>query len=111
MYIDARLPVRFGLMDSRAPGEALLLDCDIAAEEPLARFTTGPTQHAIDCACCVPRSGAATALAMLFRARAIGQGPPFRGVLAVVDHDGEAAVRAALEQDPMVAGRYRLAAQ
>ena len=109
MRIDARLPVRFGPLQGRLADEAVLLDSDVDAAEPAGRFTVGQEGHAADCACCMPRSGAALALAALFRDRATGGGAAFRGVLAVVGADGEAAVRAALVADPLVSGRYRLA--
>lgn len=107
MRIDARLPVRFGPLESRRAHEAVLSDGALAGP-PFEAFTAGPAGHPMDCACCVPRSGAAMALAALFRARATGTGPAFRGVLAVVGPDGEAAVRAALTDDAMASGRFRL---
>ena len=108
MRIDARLPLRFGPLESRAAHEAVLLDHDAPAPQPAAWFTPAQVDHPNDCACCVPRAGAALALAALFRDRAVGQGAPFQGVVAVVGVEGEAAVRAALESDPVVSGRYRL---
>jgi hypothetical protein len=102
MFIDARLPVRFGPLDSRAADEAVLSDEDLAAAGGSV------PAHAPGCVCCTPRSGAAAALAALFRARAVGHGPAFKGVLAVVGPAGEAAVRAAVSEDPVVSGRYRL---
>jgi hypothetical protein len=108
MFIDARVPLRFGPLASRTADEAVMLDSDLPAEAPVARFNPARGGHAPDCACCVPRSAAAAALAALFRERAVGHGPPFRGVLAVVGPDGEAAVREALANDPVAAGRYRL---
>ena len=107
MFVDARLPVRFGPIDGRKPDEAVLTDGDHDAAPPFARFSP-EAGHAVDCLCCLPRSGAARALADLFRARAVGQGPPFRGVLAVVGPTGETAVRAALADDPVASGRFRL---
>ncbi len=98
MFIDARLPLRFGPIEDRAPDEAVLTDAEIGA-------TAG---HAVDCLCCTPRSGAALALGALFRARAVGEGPPFRGVLAVVGPAAEAAIRAALADDPVASGRFKL---
>ena len=42
------------------------------------------------------------------RSLAVGRGTAFDGVLAVVGPDSERAVRAALTDDPLVSGRYRL---
>ena len=109
MRIDARLPVRFGPLQARMADEAVLMDNDTPAANPVGRFTTGPGGHAPGCRCCTLRSSASLALATLFRERATGGGVAFRGVLAVVGPEGEAAVRAALESDLLVAGRYRLA--
>lgn len=108
MRIDARLPVRFGPLSSRESGEAVLTD-GAAAAAPSARFAAGMGAHGAGCACCVPRSAAAVALAELFRERAVGRGAAFRGVLAVVGAEGEAAVRKALAVDGLTAGRFRLA--
>ncbi|MDE2573876.1 MAG: hypothetical protein KGL55_01045, partial [Rhodospirillales bacterium] len=58
------------------------------------------------CACCLPRHGAAAALGALFLARARGEVPFFRRVLAVVRD--AAAVRAALAGDVVTAARFRL---
>jgi hypothetical protein len=99
MFIDARLPLRFGLIEDRSPDEAVLTDALIGT-------TPG---HMIGCLCCAPRNGAALALAVLFRERATGQRPLFRGVLAAVGPAGEAAIRAALRDDPVASGRFRLA--
>jgi hypothetical protein len=105
LRIDARLPVRFAPLHTRRPDEAVLTD-GAAAPAPSARFMPAGGAHGAGCACCVPRSGAATALATLFRERAVG-GPAFAGVLAVVGAAGEAAVRAALAADPLVSARFR----
>jgi hypothetical protein len=107
MSIDARLPVRFAPIEERTPDEAVLTDRLAAGVPPFARFSVR-AGHQPDCLCCAPRSGAALALATLFRERAVGPGRPFRGVLAVVGPEGEAAVRAALVEDPLAAGRFRL---
>lgn len=107
MRIDARLPVRFGPLNSRQAHEAVLTDAGEAAA-PSASFAGGPGGHAPDCACCTPRSAAGVALAGLFRDRALAGGVAFRGVLAVVGPDGEAAVRAALGADPVACARFRL---
>ncbi len=106
-FIDARLPVRFGVLSERQPGEAVLSDGPDAAA-PFARLGAATSGHPAECSCCLPRSGAALALAALFRERAVGRGTAFDGVLAVVGPEAEQAVRAALTDDPIVSGRYRL---
>ena len=103
LWMDARLPVRFGALESRRPGEAVLSDGAEAAA-PVAYFQVG-AGHAPGCACCVPMTGAAAALAGLFRERATG--PMFSGVLAVVGPEGEVAVRAALATDRVASARFR----
>jgi hypothetical protein len=62
------------------------------------------------CACCTPRGPVAEALGRLFLARTRGDGAFFRSVVAVVTTSGgRTAVRAALAQDQVCAGRFRLA--
>ena len=107
VWLDARLPIRFGPLDSRRPDEAVLSDGTNAAARAMS-FVPGEAEHAADCACCTPRGAAAIALAALFRDRAVASGPAFRGVLATVSPAGEAAIRAALETDPLVSARFRL---
>ena len=104
VWMDARLPVRFGALESRRQGEAVLSDGAEAAA-PVAYFEAGAAGHAPGCACCVPMTGAAAALSALFRERATG--PMFSGVLAVVGPEGEAAVRAALATDRVASARFR----
>ena len=110
MWMDARLPLRFGPLETRAPDEAVLTDGPASPPAPAATFEAASAPaHAPGCACCTPRSAAATALASLFRDRAISGARPFRSVLAVVGPPGEAAIRAALDTDPLVSARFRLA--
>ena len=104
--IDARIPVRFGPLDTRRPNEAVLTDGDAVAE-PHARIERERAWHS-GCACCVPRTQASAALGALFRRRALATGPAFQSVLAVLTPPGEAAVRVALETDPVALARYRL---
>lgn len=98
MWIDARIPLRFGPLGTRTPEEAVLT---FDPSAPTAPHTPG-------CPCCLPRNPAATALGALFHARATGRHPPFRAVLAPVPGTDEQAVRQALETDPVAAARYRL---
>ena len=110
MFLDARLPLRFGTHQDRTPGEAVLTDGPDPGQPPSARFDRiAPPAHPIDCACCNPRTAAALSLASLFRDRALTPGPAFRSVLAVVTPEGETAIRDALTTDPLVSARYRLA--
>ncbi len=110
MFIDARIPLRFAPLASRTPHEAVLTDTQPPPQPPSATFEPVPsTTHPIDCACCLPRTAAALALAALFRDRATTPGPAFKSVLAAVTPTSEAAIRAALATDPLASARYRLA--
>jgi hypothetical protein len=111
---DDRVPVRFGSIDAAGPDAALLVEGDavVPAGHVMARFRMGPSLigHPFGCACCMPRGPVAEALARLFLARARGEVAFFRSVVAVVATPaGEAAVRAALAEDQVSAGRFRLA--
>ena len=111
LFVDARVPVRFGLVSDADAGSALLIEGDAPAPDGVAaaRFTAeaaGP--HPRGCPCCAARSPAAVALAALFLARARGEVVFFRTVLAVCPTtEGETAVRAALESDPLVIAWFR----
>ncbi len=82
-----------------------------AGGRPVARFRLAPglAGHAPGCACCVPRGPVAEALGRLFLARARGEVAWFRSVAVLASLAGEAAVRAALAEDQVSAGRFRLA--
>jgi hypothetical protein len=107
---DDRVPVRFGPSEA---GDALLVEGDAAipAGRPVARFRLAPRLggHAPGCACCVPRGPVAEALGRLFIARARGEVAWFRAVAVAATPAGEAAVRAALADDQLCAGRFRVA--
>lgn len=108
--LDARLPVRFGTPDQAGPETALLIEGDLPAPPgvPSARFVLPVAAHPAGCACCAPRGPTAEALGRLFLDRARG-GRLFREVVAVTrGPEGEAAVRAALAADPLVAAHFRL---
>jgi hypothetical protein len=112
--IDDRVPVRFGAADIAMPEEALLVEgnAPMPAGQPVARFQLVPSLigHPIGCACCTPRGPVAEALGRLFVARARGEVAFFRSMVAVVTTSGgRTAVRAALAQDQVCAGRFRLA--
>ena len=101
---DSRIPLRFGSLGSQAVGETVLLDADIGAPQ----LQMGGNAHPVGCMCCFRPSPEAGALARLFRRRATGQEAWFTGVLAVVNPSRQAAIRAALQNDPLVSGRFRL---
>jgi hypothetical protein len=109
---DARVPVRFGAVDTVGPDEALLVEGDgvVPVGHAVARFRLAPgmSGHPVGCACCAPRGPVAETLGRLFVARARGEAAFFRAVVAVVATPaGEAAVRAALAEDQVCAGRFR----
>jgi hypothetical protein len=111
---DDRVPVRFGSVDAAGPDAALLVEGDavVPAGHAVVQIRLGPglTGHPFGCACCVPRGPVAEALGRLFLARARSEVAFFRSVVAVVATPaGEAAVRAALAEDQVSAGRFRLA--
>lgn len=109
MWIDARIPLRFGPLGTRTPDEAVLT---VGPPIPATLHTPGPHTpgpHTPGCPCCQPRNPAAIALGTLFHARATGRHPPFRAVLAPVPGIDEQAVRMALASDPVAAARFRLA--
>ena len=110
LFLDARLPVRFGTPDQAGPEAALLIEGDVPAPSGVlaARFVLAQGGHSAGCACCAPRGPAAEALRRLFLTRARG-GQLFREVVAVVrGQAGEAAVRAALSDDLLASARFRL---
>jgi hypothetical protein len=119
VFIDARVPVRLSPAGEPPADAAFLLEGDGKAPEgagpsaPVARFTPpAPSGHAIGCACCTPRGPVAEALGRLFLARARGEVGFFRSVIArPASAAGEAAIRAALADDPLVSARFRLAEQ
>jgi len=112
--IDARLPVRFGMLADVREGDAVLLPVGAAVPGgvPAAWLLSVPAavpEHPAGCTCCLPRNPAAQALGDLFLRRGRGEVGAFRSVLAVVSPDQAGQVRAALAADPLVSGRYRLA--
>ena len=110
MRIDARLPVRFGPVTDAGPGDAVLLPAGAVAPDglPAAWLLPPAAGHAVGCACCRPRDAAAQALGGLFLRRGRGEVGAFRSVLAALGPEDASQVRAALEADPLVSGRYRL---
>jgi hypothetical protein len=120
---DGRIGVRFGAAEDAGPEDALLIEgdsppADIAPRDGdappgrsvIARFTLPvrvPT-HPLGCICCAPRGPVAEALGRLFLARARGESPWFRCVVAVTRSTaGADAVRAALAGDVVTTARFR----
>ncbi len=97
IFVDARIPVLFAPPETAGEHDAVLREGD--GPSPLEG-------HAPACACCVPRSELGKALGALFLARARGEVAPFRRVIAVVTDP--VAARAAIEADPLAAGRFRV---
>jgi hypothetical protein len=109
-FTDDRVPVRFG--DPEADEAALVEgEATVRSGRAAARFRLSPAmaRHAMGCACCVPRGPVAEALGRLFLARARGELAWFRSAAVLATPGGEAAVRAALAEDQVAAGRFRLA--
>jgi hypothetical protein len=111
MSDDGRIWVRFGTVDEAEPGEALLIEGQVPTGGPaVARFVV-PARiggHPAGCNCCAPRGPVATALGALFLARARGELPWFRSMVAVTQSAaGAAAVRAAMEEDVVTRARFR----
>src|SRR4051794_36122212 len=107
--VDARVPVRLGSFAEAEEGDALLVEGGRAPVAIGAAFEVNGPGHAPGCSCCAPRSSAALALNGLFQARAWGEVPFFRRVLAVTrSPEGDLAVWAAVRSDPLAAGRFRL---
>ncbi len=109
--IDDRIGVRFGPASDAGPEDAVLIEGDAAADRPAAAHFILPPRlgaHPIGCACCVPRGPVSAALGRLFLARARGELPWFRSVVAVTrTAAGAEAVRAALAGDVVTAARFR----
>ncbi|MBN8890536.1 MAG: hypothetical protein BGP12_06300 [Rhodospirillales bacterium 70-18] len=109
LFVDARVPVVFGPAELAGPEDALLLEAGQAAPAgagpAVAWLAARAASHAVGCACCVPRGAVATALGGLFLARARGEVGFFRRVVAAVSDP--AAVRSALAEDRLLAGRFR----
>ncbi len=108
---DARIGVRFGAAGDAGPDDALLIEGDAPADRPAAARFNLPARiatHPRGCTCCTPRGPVAEALGRLFLARARGNLPWFRSVVAVTRNDaGADAVRAALTSDMVTTARFR----
>jgi hypothetical protein len=126
---DGRIGVRFGAAEDAGPEDALLIESVApgAGEAPgdhvVPSAGAAPTDrpalasfilpvrvatHPLGCACCTPRGPVAEALGRLFLARARGELPWFRSVVAVTcSAAGADAVRAALTADVVTTARFR----
>ncbi len=98
LMFDGRVPVAFGGSRDARGDDAVL-----------AAGWGGAAGHDAGCTCCATRTPAAQALGHLFMQRARGEVAFFRRVLIDGDAAAEASVRAALQSDPVVAARFRLA--
>jgi hypothetical protein len=111
-FLDARVKLRIGTADTAGPEDALLIEGAAAPVTGIAhaRFKLPEKgTHSAGCACCVPRGPVAEALTRLFLQRVRGEVAYFSAVVAApASAKGEAAIRAALKADPLVAARYRL---
>ncbi len=106
---DMRIPILFGIRPE--PDDYVLLEDgqNMPPHGYAMRFSLRATLgHPLNCTCCTPRGPAADALGRMFRARATGAAPFFRRVVVLASPAGEAAVRAALNEDVVTAARYRL---
>ena len=112
LFLDARVKLRIGTADEAGPADALLIEGGgrVPAGVAHARFVLPKaTVHAIGCACCLPRGPVAEALSLLFLQRVRGDVPHFTQIVAVpTGAEGEAAIRAALQSDPVVSARFVL---
>ncbi|WP_158802597.1 MULTISPECIES: hypothetical protein [unclassified Acidisoma] len=109
--IDARIPISIVTVPSGTPDAASLVEGDgeVAAGVAAAYFQEVLPSHAPGCACCLPRSAAGAALGALFRARALGTVPFFTRVeVLLATPSAEAALRQAVEADPVAASYFRL---
>ena len=110
MMPDSRIPVRIASIADAGATDALLVEGALPRTTlPCASFGLVQRGHVPACTCCAPRSSAAMALAALFTGRALARFEFFTGVVAVVTTKaGEAAVMAALQDDPVASARFRL---
>lgn len=110
---DARIPVLLDPAGPPGPATALLLEGAQPAPEGVATvawFDLPKLVHLAGCACCLPRGPVAQALGALFQARARGQVPFFTAVHAhAASPAGRQAILEALDQDVLLAARYRTA--
>lgn len=113
LFLDARIKLRISTAAEADPAAALLVEGEVSVPAGIAhaRFVLPQAAgHAIGCACCLPRGPVAEALSRLFLQRVRGEIPYFAEIVAVpAGAQGVAAIRAALQNDPVVFARFRLA--
>ncbi|EKN00253.1 MULTISPECIES: hypothetical protein [unclassified Acidocella] len=108
MEKDGRIPVYIG--GTPGPLDAVLVE-DGHAMPPAGhaiRFTAPRFGHQPGCFCCTARGPAANAFSALYRDRAMGAAPYFERVVILASLQGEADIKAALEQDAVTKARFRL---
>ena len=114
MRPDSRIPVMFADLKQVSAllraDDALLIEDDqpVPAVGVIGHFTLGATAHLQGCTCCRGRSSPAQALVTMFLARARGEAPFFRRVIAIVRD--RALVQRFLEDDVMVRARFCITA-
>ncbi len=103
---DMRIPVLFG--GDPGPDEAWLVEdgADMPAGYAVRFTAAAKFGHVAGCSCCTLRGPAADALTRMFRARATGMAPFFKKIRVLASPAGQAAVRAALEEDVVTSARY-----
>ncbi|MDE8344857.1 MAG: hypothetical protein POH28_01595 [Acidocella sp.] len=74
----------------------------------VVRFSLGLKRHAPGCGCCAGRGPAATALGWIFQARARAEISYFTTLVVVATADGQAAIRDALDEDPVARSLFKL---
>jgi hypothetical protein len=108
---DTRIPIVLG--GKPGPDDAVLVEDgqDMPKTGYAVRFALagGKPGHMMGCACCTLRGPAADALGGMFQARARGSAPFFKRVVVLASPDGEAAIRAAIDEDVVTKARYRMA--
>src|SRR5579875_498162 len=119
LFVDARVPVRFG---AAAPDAAVLVQ---DGAKPPAALPPGQAvrtfaaaqgdlqadpkaDHVPGCACCTPRGDFAEALRRLFLDRGRGDVAFFRAVSVFANAASAPALRAVLRDDPLLAAWYRV---
>ena len=90
LFIDARIPVVFGA----EPGS-----------QDAVLVPVGRVAHAAGCGCCIARSPDAAGLDRLFLQRVRGEVPWFTRVVVAAD---DAAIRSAINTDPVLSARFRV---
>lgn len=115
-YLDARVLVRFELSVAVPRGTVVLVEEGLPAVVPMGQvigFPAMPAEetgtHPAGCACCVARSPGAEALRCVFLARVRGEMAFFSEVAVLARPATVAVLRAALRDDPGLAGWFRAA--